>query len=170
MTGAQWITYRFGKSSGAKLSHIIVTIFAVISTLGFIAYFFEGIGKFATIFFPWDLAFELGPLAVTSEQAYALIVIGVTTIYTLKGGMYSVVGTEVLQFIIMTISCFVIGYIAFTTITADQVSAAVPPNWKDVFFGWELDLDWTGYIDSVNIKIEEDGFFTLWILVHDDDF
>lgn len=158
MTGAQWITYRFGTALGAKLSHIIVTVFAIISTLGFIAYFFEGIGKFATIFFPWDLAFEMGPLPVTSEQAYALIVIGVTTIYTLKGGMYSVVGTEVLQFIIMTISCFVIGYIAFNSISAEQVADAVPANWKNLFFGWELDLDWTGYIDSVNTKIEEDGF------------
>lgn len=158
MTGAQWITYRFGKTFGAKLSHIIVTVFAIISTLGFISYFFEGIGKFATIFFPWDLAFELGPLAVNSEQAYALVIIGLTTIYTLKGGMYSVVGTEVLQFIIMTISCFVIGYIAFNSITADQVTAAVPEGWHNVFFGWELDLDWTGYIDSVNTKIEEDGF------------
>lgn len=158
MTGAQWITYRFGTALGAKLSHISVTVFAIISTLGFIAYFFEGIGKFATIFFPWDLAFEMGPLLVTSEQAYALIVIGVTTIYTLKGGMYSVVGTEVLQFIIMTISCFVIGYIAFNSISAEQVASNVPANWKNLFFSWELDLDWTGYIDSVNTKIEEDGF------------
>ena len=165
MTGAQWITYRFGKDFGAKLSHIIVTVFAIISTLGFISYFFEGIGKFATIFFPWDLAFEIGPLLVNSEQAYALIIIGVTTIYTLKGGMYSVVGTEVLQFIIMTISCFVIGYIAFNSITAEQVTAAVPANWNELFFGWELDIDWTGYIDSVNTKIDEDGFSLFGFLI-----
>jgi len=58
----------------------------------------------------------------------------------------------------MTISCLVIGYIAFTTVTADQVTAAVPENWKNLFFGMELNIDWTGYIDSVNTKIEEDGF------------
>jgi len=158
MTGAQWITYRFGKDLGARLSHIIVTIFAIISTLGFIAYFFEGIGKFATIFFPWDLSFEMGLLMISSEQSYALGIIAITTLYTLKGGMYSVVGTEVIQFVIMTISCLVIGYIAFTTVTADQITAAVPENWKNVSFGMQLDMDWTGYIDSVNTKIEEDGF------------
>lgn len=158
MTGAQWITYRFGTALGARLSHIIVTVFAIISTLGFIAYFFEGIGKFATIFFPWDLSCDLGMFLISSEQSYALIIITITTLYTLKGGMYSVVGTEVIQFVIMTISCFVIGYIAFTTVTADQITAAVPENWKDLFFGMELDLDWTGYIDSVNTKIDEDGF------------
>ncbi len=158
MTGAQWITYRFGTDLGARLSHIIVTVFAIISTLGFIAYFFEGIGKFATIFFPWDLSFNIGSILISSEQAYALIIIIITTLYTLKGGMYSVVGTEVIQFIIMTISCLVIGYIAFTSVTAEQISTAVPENWKDLFFGMELDLDWTGYIDSVNSKIDEDGF------------
>ncbi|WP_282080319.1 sodium:solute symporter family protein [Aquimarina algiphila] len=158
MTGAQWITYRFGTDLGARLSHIIVTVFAVISTLGFIAYFFEGIGKFATIFFPWDLSFNIGSILISSEQAYALIIIVITTLYTLKGGMYSVVGTEVMQFVIMTISCLVIGYIAFTSVTAEQITTAVPENWKDLFFGMDLDLDWTGYIDSVNSKIEEDGF------------
>ncbi|WP_271766593.1 sodium:solute symporter family protein [Aquimarina algiphila] len=158
MTGAQWITYRFGTDLGARLSHIIVTVFAIISTLGFIAYFFEGIGKFATIFFPWDLSFNIGSILISSEQAYALIIIVITTLYTLKGGMYSVVGTEVIQFVIMTISCLVIGYIAFTSVTAEQITTAVPENWKDLFFGMDLDLDWTGYIDSVNSKIEEDGF------------
>ncbi|MCK8520985.1 Na+:solute symporter [Aquimarina sp. D1M17] len=158
MTGAQWITYRFGKDLGARLSHIIVTVFAIISTLGFIAYFFEGIGKFATIFFPWDLSFTIGSLLISSEQSYALLIIAITTIYTLKGGMYSVVGTEVIQFIIMTISCLVIGYIAFTTVSAEQISSSVPQNWDNLFFGTKLDIDWTGYIDSVNTKIEEDGF------------
>ncbi|WP_106790792.1 sodium:solute symporter family protein [Aquimarina sp. Aq78] len=158
MTGAQWITYRFGSAMGAKLSHIIVTIFAVISTLGFIAYFFEGIGKFAIVFFPWDLSIDLGFLVIASEQSYALVIIGITTLYTLKGGMYSVVGTEVIQFIIMTISCLVIGYIAFTTVTAEQIAIATPENWNNLFFDMKLDLDWTGYIDSVNEKIEKDGF------------
>lgn len=41
MTGAQWITFRFGDGKGAKLSHIIIVIFAVISVIGFIAYFLK---------------------------------------------------------------------------------------------------------------------------------
>lgn len=165
MTGAQWITHRFGEEMGARLSHIIVTIFAVISVFGFIAYFFVGIGKFATVFFPWDLSFAWGGVRISSEQSYAGIIIAITTLYAIKGGMYSVVLTEILQFIIMTISCVVIGYIAFTTVTADQITAAVPPGWKDLFFGWELGLDWTGYLDSVNEKIESDGFELIGYLV-----
>ena len=165
LTGAQWITFRFGYQTGGRLSHIIVTVFAIISVFGFIAYFFEGIGKFAVIFFPWDLSLDAGFLQLTSEQSYALLIIAITTLYTIKGGMYSVVGTEVLQFIIMTISCVVVGYIAFTSVTADQIQAAVPPGWTSLFFGWEMNLDWTGYLESVNTRIEEDGFGAIGLLV-----
>ncbi|MFC6997260.1 sodium:solute symporter family protein [Rufibacter roseus] len=159
MTGAQWITFRFGDGKGAKLSHIIIVAFAIISVLGFIAYFFEGIGKLCTIILPWDLSFTIGEWAVSSERGYALLICLITTIYTVKGGMYSVVATEILQFIIMTISCFVIGYVAYTSVTGEQISAAIPPGWKDLTFGWTLDMDWSQTaFPAVNQKLETDGF------------
>lgn len=159
MTGAQWITFRFGEGRGAKWSHIIIVIFAVVSVLGFMAYFFEGIGKFCTSILPYDLAWQLGPLHLSSERSYALIVVGITTLYTLKGGMYSVVATEVMQFFIMTLSCLVIGYIAYTQVTGEQIAAAVPAGWGDLSFGMSLGLDWSGTAyPSVDAKIAEDGF------------
>ncbi|WP_256012352.1 sodium:solute symporter family protein [Desertivirga xinjiangensis] len=159
MTGAQWITFRFGDGKGAKLSHIIIVTFAVISVIGFIAYFFEGIGKYCTAILPWDLSMNIGSYHLTSERSYALLICLLTTIYTVKGGMYSVVATEVLQFVIMTASCFAIGYIAYTSVTAEQIQAAVPAGWGDLFFGWNLDLDWSKTaLPNVNGKIEADGF------------
>jgi solute:Na+ symporter, SSS family len=165
MTGAEWITFRFGDGRGAKLSHIIIVIFAVISVIGFIAYFFEGIGKYCTSILPWDLSFELVGWAVSSERAYALILCLLTALYTIKGGMYSVVATEVMQFFIMTLSCFVIGYIAYTSVTAEQLAAVVPEGWKSLAFGWNLDLDWSATpLPMVNGKIDEDGFGLFGIL------
>ena len=159
MTGAQWITFRFGEGKGARLSHIIIVIFAVVSVVGFIAYFFEGIGKFSTSILPWDLSLEAGPIIISSERMYALIICFITAVYTVKGGMFSVVATEVLQFFIMTISCLVIGYIAYTTVSADQINAVVPEGWKDLSFGWNLDLDWSNTpVPNVNEKIATDGF------------
>lgn len=159
MTGAQWITFRFGDGRGAKLSHIIIVIFAIVSVLGFMAYFFEGIGKFCTSILPYDLSLSMGPIHLRNEQSYALLLIGITTLYTLKGGMYSVVVTEVLQFLIMTLSCLVIGYIAYTSVSGEQIAAVTPEGWGQLGFGMELGLDWshTPY-PGVNDKITQDGF------------
>lgn len=165
MTGAEWITTRFGDKVGGRLSHIIITVFAIISVFGFIAYFFVGIGKFATIFFPWDLSTSIAGFELTSEQGYAFLIIAITTLYVIKGGMYSVVITEVIQFVIMTISCLVIGYIAFTQVSGEQIAEAVPPGWNQLFFGWELNLDWSNHLASVNTKIEQDGFQLIGYLV-----
>lgn len=166
MTGAQWITFRFGDGKGARLSHIIIVIFAIVSVIGFIAYFFEGIGKFSTSILPWDLSVQLGSFHLSSERSYALILCIMTTLYTIKGGMYSVVATEVMQFFIMTVSCFVIGYIAYTSVTAEQINAAIPAGWKDLSFGWDLGLNWSGTpFPGVDSKIAADGFGLFGILM-----
>ncbi len=157
MTGAEWILTRFGERGG-KLSHIIVICFAVISVIGFMAYFFEGIGKFAVQILPWDLTADIGFMTLSSANTYALIIIGITTIYTLKGGMFSVVAADVFQFVIMTISCIIIGYIAFTSVTAEQISLLTPKGWDNIFFGWNLNLDWSNHMPELNNKIAQDGY------------
>lgn len=158
LTGAEWLKTRFGTGQGAKLSHISVVIFAIVAVIGFIAYAFEGIGKFATTFLPWDLSLQLGELFISSERMYALLIMGITTIYVIKGGMYSVVMTEVLQFLIMTVSCIAIGIIAMNMVSGEQIAAVIPDGWQNLFFSWKLDLDWSKLIPEVNDKIQSDGY------------
>ena len=122
MTGAQWITFRFGDSKGGRMAHVIVVVFAVVSVIGFIAYFVQGIGKFAATFFIWDLSLNVVGLQFSSQEIYAFIIIGITTLYTLKGGMYSVVTTEVLQFLILTVACIGIGVIALIQYLPNRLS------------------------------------------------
>ncbi len=158
LTGAEWLKTRFGTGRGATLSHISVVLFAIIAVIGFIAYAFEGIGKFATTFLPWDLSVTIIGIAITSERMYALLIMGITTIYVIKGGMYSVVMTEVLQFAIMTISGIAIGIIAMNLVSSEQIAAAIPDGWKSLVFSWHLDLDWSKLIPEVNEKIKNDGY------------
>jgi SSS family solute:Na+ symporter len=148
LTGAEWIHTRFGNSRGSAFSHLSVVVFALVSVIGFLAYAFKGIGKFSAIFLPWDL----------SPDMYALIFMGITTFYVVLGGMYSVVFTEVLQFIIMTIASIAVGIIAMVKVSPDMIKNVVPDGWDNIFFGWRLDLDWTNIIDSVNRKIVTDGY------------
>ncbi len=148
MTGAEWIQTRFGKGRGATLSHIIVVVFALVSVIGFLAYGAKGIGKFAAVFLPWNL----------SPDTYALILMGITTFYVVKGGMFSVVFTEVVQFCILSIASLCIGIIAAIRVAPEMLDRVVPVGWRDVFFGWRLNLDWSHSIPAINDKIVADGY------------
>lgn len=171
LTGAEWLKTRFGNGMGSKLSHISVVVFALVAVIGFIAYSFEGIGKFVVMFLPWDLSSNIGPLDISSEHMYALIIMSITTLYVVKGGMYSVVITEVLQFVVMTIACIIIGVISMKLVSADQLNALIPDGWKSLTFGWRLDLEWTKLADQVNHalnnKISSDGYelFSIFMMI-----
>ena len=94
MTGAEWITLRFGSDTGAEASRISVVIFALVSVIALYRLCLRrhrGVrGDFLcrTIFRP---------------ITYAIIIIGVTTLYTVVGGLYSVVLTDLIQFLIMIV-------------------------------------------------------------------
>lgn len=154
MTGAEWIRFRFGDSRGAQLAHLVVVAFALINVIGFLAYGFIGIGKFAATFLPWQLATD--PTA--NANLYGLAITALTTLYVVKGGMFSVVFTEVLQFFIMTIACIWVGVIAMHQVSPDMIAAAVPDGWHSLWFGWNLDLDWSGRMMAANEKILSDGW------------
>jgi len=157
LTGAEWITTRFGNGKGAELSRISVLVFAMVSVIGFLAYAFQGIGKFASVFFPFDISPEL----------YAITFMGITTIYVVLGGMYSVVFTDLIQFTLLTIVSFVIGFIAFTRVTPEALHAVIPNGWLDLAFTWELELDWSALIPAANNQIMADGWnlFTIFFMM-----
>ncbi|MGA2606237.1 MAG: sodium:solute symporter family protein [Terriglobia bacterium] len=148
MTGAEWIKTRFGTGRGAQLAHLIVVVYAFVSIIGFFSYGFKGIGKFAATFLPWHL----------SPNQYATILIAITAIYVIKGGMFSVVITEVIQFCILSIASFAVGIIAMAKVAPGTLQHFVPAGWDQIFFGWKLNLDWSALIASANSKIAEDGY------------
>ncbi|GAA0536166.1 sodium:solute symporter family protein [Chitinophaga japonensis] len=161
MTGADWIIKRFGDDRGGRLAHMIVVIFAVVSVIGFIGYVFVGIGKFAANMLPWDLSNAL----FTSQQTYALIIVSLTTLYTVKGGMYSVVATEVLQYGILVISCILVVIFAVKGVDYDSLHQRLPQGWTSFWPEWKLNIDWGGTFPQANRKIAEDGFTWFGALV-----
>lgn len=160
MTGSEWILTRFGDDKAGRASHKIVAIFAIVAAIGFIAYFFEGVGKFMTVILPWDLTLQIGnSILFNSEESYALIIIFLTTIYTIKGGMFSVVATEVLQYGIMVIAGVLVAGYAFFAFSDAQISNVITAEWKNVFFSWELDPHWdTSKYQAFNNLIDSEGY------------
>jgi len=156
ITGAEWIKTRFGSDMGAKLSDISVVIFALISTIGFLAYAFQGIGKFSQIFLPWEL----------SANTYGIIIMSIASIYTIMGGLFAVLITDVFQFFILTVVSIFIGYIAFTNVTRDAILSAIPAGWDSLRFGWaSIYLDWSNLMPAINSRIASDGFSLVGIVL-----
>jgi solute:Na+ symporter, SSS family len=164
-TGAEWIGTRFGFGKDASLSHGIVVIFALILGLGYLAYGFIGIGKFVQIFVPWEVVAPYLPFTIAPEYVahfYGIIFTCFAIFYSLLGGMLSIVWADVVQYVLMAISCVVIGIIAMNAMAAHGMIS--PDGWLTPFFGLRLDLDWNNIIPEVNKKIAEDGFGLFSIL------
>ncbi len=159
MTGSEWILTRFGDDKAGRASHLIVAIFAVVASIGFIAYFFEGVGKFMTIILPWDFTLVINnSVLLSSDQSYALIIILLTTIYTIKGGMFSVVATEVLQYGIMVIAGLLIATYAFITVTDVQINSIISTEWSTIFFGNTIEGTWSGKLTAFNNLVDTQGY------------
>jgi SSS family solute:Na+ symporter len=163
MTGAEWIRTRFGKGLAANLSHIIVVIFALVSVIGFLSYGFKGIGKFASSFLPAIVtnADYLATHPQVNVNLYALILMAITTFYVVKGGMFSVVITEVIQYCILIISAIAIGIIAIHQISPGAINSVIPDGWKTIWFGHTTGLDWNNLSASASPKLHA---FNEWIV------
>ena len=94
----------------------------------------------------------------TNANLYGLAITAVTTLYVVKGGMYSVVFTEVLQFLIMTAGCVGVGIVAMARVSPDMLAAAVPAGWGDLWFGRTVGLDWSAILPAANARIDADGW------------
>ena len=159
MTGSEWIRTRFGDKLGGELAQISVAIFALIWAIAFMAYAFQGIGKFASVFLPWDF----------SPNTYAVMLMSITALYVVFGGMYSVVITDIIKFVIMIACSFFVAYIAMSKVSTEALATVIPNGWKGLFFGWEMNLDWSGLIPQVNNIIKEHayspwGFFFMMMI------
>lgn len=168
LTGAEWIKTRFGKGRGAELSHTVVVIFAIISVLGFLSYGFIGIGKFMEIFFPWEYVSQYVPFDVSEQyvpHVYGIFFTAIATCYVVMGGMLSVVWTDVVQFLIMTVSGVIIAIIAMNMVSPGMIEEFVPAGWDSPFFGWTLDIDWSGTMSRLAERMANEPYNLITIFV-----
>jgi len=143
LTGAEWMRTRFGDSRGAQLAYLSIIVYAVVSVIGFLSYAFQGIGKFTKPFFPWDI----------HQNVYAAVIMAVTGLYCIVGGMYSVVMNDLIQYALIAVAAVVVAATAITLVSPEQIMAAVPAGWDHLFFGWRLDLDWSSLLPELNKKL-----------------
>jgi len=127
MTGAEWMVTRFGGDAGGTAARLSAALVAVVTMAGMIGYAFQGIGKFAHIYFP-----------VLSPHALAVLIIGTTTLYVLLGGLYSVVVTDVIQTVIVTLAAIIIGAVAYVQLSPELLGKTLPADWASLVPKWRL--------------------------------
>src|SRR5262245_20885511 len=107
LTGSQWSQTRFGNDRGGTLAHLSVVLFALVNVIGLLAYAFKGIGKFAAGLLPWSFGHHDG--IFSDDNIYAMILMGLSSLYAINGGMISVVITAVTQFTMLALAALTLG-------------------------------------------------------------
>ncbi|MBM3297391.1 MAG: sodium:solute symporter, partial [Candidatus Aminicenantes bacterium] len=127
MTGAEWMTTRFGDGPGGRTARTAYALMAVLTLASFIGYDFQGIKKFSSVTLPFP------------PEVCALGILGLTTIYVVLGGLYSVVFTDVLQTVILTLAGVVIAVLAYRHVDAGALQGRLPDGWFSLAPSWRLE-------------------------------
>ncbi|MBD5778769.1 Na+:solute symporter [Pelagicoccus sp. NFK12] len=148
LTGADWMTTRFKNAVGLEMARMVLVVFALLSVVSFSAYAFKGLAGFASIFLPDTL----------EPTTYAFLLISISLLYATLGGIRSVIFTDIVQFALLIAISVVIGYYAMVFTSAESIAAVTPEGWGSVWFGRELDLDWSGLLPQLNDIIQLQGY------------
>ncbi|MGQ9574224.1 MAG: sodium:solute symporter family transporter [Thermoguttaceae bacterium] len=129
LTGAEWMITRFGDRAAGRTARTAYALMAVVTLAAFIGYAFVGIGKFVSVYVPWD------------PRLCAIAIFALTTIYVLLGGLYSVVVTELIQTAILTAASILIACVAYAKLTPETLSGieAARPGFYSILPVWRLD-------------------------------
>jgi Na+/proline symporter len=144
LTAAEWMKTRFGDGRAGRLARTVYALMAILTQASFLGYAFQGIGKFAAVYVPLE---KLG--AHTSipwlrslfldyePQVLAATVIGLTTLYVVLGGLFSVVITDVVQTVILTFSSLLIAFMAWSRMDAAALKR-LPEDFMSLKIPWRI--------------------------------
>jgi len=145
MTAAEWMKTRFGSDAGGRLARTAYALMAVLTLACFVGYAYQGIGKFASVYIPLEslAQYTSSPwlrhiFTAHEPDCLAVLIIGITTLYVVLGGLYSVVVTDVVQTIILTLGSIVIACIAWSHLTPELMSG-LPKNWSSLSVPWRIE-------------------------------
>ena len=145
MTAAEWMKTRFGNGPGGRLARTAYALMAVLTLASFIGYAYQGIGKFASVYIPLESLAQYTSIpwlqSILTEyepDVLAVTIIGVTTLYVILGGLYSVVVTDVIQTIILTAGSIFIAYIAWSKLTPELL-APLSQDWTSLTVPWRIE-------------------------------
>lgn len=118
VTGAEWMIIRFGNSGAGRLARTSYAVLAVVVAVAFTGFAEYGGGQFLHAFIPQY-----------SPHTLAVVLIVITAIYTILGGLYGVVVTDLIQFGLILIGSTILIIKAVGMSSYETLAKAVPPEW-----------------------------------------
>ena len=141
ITGAEWMVTRFGDRADGRTARTAYALMAVVTLAALLGYCFTGIGKFVSVYVPWD------------PHVCAVAIFAITTVYVLLGGLYSVVVTDLIQTAILTVASVIIAWVAYNKVTPETLSGieATRPAFYSILP--------VGHLDQVELaKVQGTGY------------
>lgn len=125
LTAAEWMKTRFGEDSAGSSARSAYAVLAIVTVTGFLAYDAVGMGKFGTQFLPF------------SKGLCSVLILGTTGIYIIFGGFHSLIVTEVVQTILMSIGAVIIAVIGFAKVDLAAVSRMMGGGFFSLSVHWK---------------------------------
>jgi len=110
MTTAEWMLLRFGTGTGGRLARATAAFTYVVITVAMIVFFLTAGGRFLAAFLPFT--------ATQCTIGMAVVAFG----YTLAGGLYGVIWTDVVQAAIIGAAALYVSVVAAEQVTPELLS------------------------------------------------
>ncbi len=160
MTIAEWMKFRFGDGPDGQFARIIGAISQIIFTIAMVTYFTVGAGKFVAEFLGIPPMFGLEPRFIA-----ALILIILSTIYTVASGLYGVVWTDVFQSFFVFFTLITISIIAFVKYPLPDIFNVSYPLRDGTFQIVQTTKEaWTSLIPSWKLSFPSNSDYSIFNL------
>lgn len=120
MTGAEWMKTRFGSGKAGDLARFSYTLFAILTITALLGYSAIGMGKFGAIFLPF------------SPTVCAVLILGITGIYVIAGGLHGIVRVEIAQTVVLSLGAIVFAIVGYRHFNPAHFATLVPSSWMDI--------------------------------------
>src|SRR4029453_3694851 len=120
MTGAEWMKTRFGPGKAGDIARLSYTLFAILTISALLGYSAIGMGKFGAIFLPF------------SPTTCAVLILGVTGIYVVAGGLHGIVRVEIAQTVVLSTGAILFAIVGYRHFNPEHFSSLVPASWMDI--------------------------------------
>lgn len=158
MTMGEWMHFRFGDGFEGNIARFLAALATLVSTIGMVAYFALGAGKFLGEFLGLP-AF----LGLSSDFWAATLMIVLAMIYTVASGLYGVVWTDVFQGILIFIAIIYISTVSILHYSIPETFSISVPLKTGGFQAIETTREaWTSVVPSWKLNIPEESSYSIF--------